>query len=208
MCVVARFYIKPLLVLLIAGACDDLVQVGGKGFVCLVGFIGGGQGVLVQVCADEAKIRYVFSGKVRIRACPFRLRFPILDSVDFDEFCGFILKRIYGHAVLSQYGVLVKNLNIRILAVLIDVFVNVLGHVCRVNQQARVFSGRGRDKDETIVERFVTIVSGLVFPISGDRDLAACPGDGYLLRRAFLILPCCRRRRALRVVCDRLGHRV
>lgn len=192
MCVVARFYIKPLLALLIAGACDDLVQVGGKGFVCLVGFIGGGQGVLVQVCADEAKIRYVFSGKVRIRACPFRLRFPILDSVDFDEFCGFILKRIYGHAVLPQYGVLVKNLNIRILAVLIDVFVNVLGHVCRVNQQARFFSGRGRDKDETIVERFVTIVSGQVFPLAGDRDLAVRSRNSEPLEGIFLALVRCR----------------
>lgn len=189
--VVACSCIEFLLVLLIAGACDDLVQVGGKGFVCLVGFIGGGQGVLVQVCADEAKIRYVFSGKVRIRACPFRLRFPILDSVDFDEFCGFILKRIYGHAVLPQYGVLVKNLNIRILAVLIDVFVNVLGHVCRVNQQARVFSGRGRDKDETIVERF-TIVSGLVFPLAGDRDLAVRSRNGEPLEGIFLALVRCR----------------
>ena len=40
MCVVARFYIKPLLALLIAGACDDLVQVGGKGLVRFVRLIG------------------------------------------------------------------------------------------------------------------------------------------------------------------------
>ena len=75
MCVVARFYIKPLLALLVAGACDDLLQVGGESFVRLVGFIGGGQGVLVQVCADEAKktIRFFWEGSNPSSSLPLAL---------------------------------------------------------------------------------------------------------------------------------------